>query len=177
MHAMIAPVLRLLIPGTLTAGLLHITPTVVLTPRRDAAATLLPGAELVVAREIRDPSGRVLTFYVGKHGESEVGVLQFVQVDGSNGPVEVAVGFAADGTIRGVVVTKVTMETKPWILTALKAGLTDHYRGLTPGDVPAAAEALRGSVGSMPAHMAQQVDKGVARALALYGAIHRQHAS
>ena len=50
-------------------------------------------------------------------------------------------------------------------------------RGLTPGDVPAAAEALRARIGSMPAHMAQQVDKGVARALAAYGTIYRQHVS
>src|SRR2546430_16126311 len=34
---------------------------------------------------------------------------------------------------RGVVVTKATVEMKPWVLEAVAAGLTEHYRGLKPG--------------------------------------------
>jgi len=82
------------------------------------------------------------------------------------------VGFNGGGGIGGVVVTKATVETKPWVLEALQAGLTDHYKGLKPGDAPGGAAALKDKVGSLPAYMAAQVDRGVARALAAYGAFY-----
>ena len=69
------------------------------------------------------------------------------------------------------------VETKPWLVEALRAGLGDHYTGLKSSDVPAGAAALKDRVGSLPDYMAEQVDKGVARALAAYGAFYRQQAS
>ncbi|MGH7644013.1 MAG: hypothetical protein ACREMR_00370, partial [Gemmatimonadales bacterium] len=51
---------------------------------------------------------------------------------------------------------------------ALRAGLAEHYAGLTAGGTPGGAAAVRGRVGSLAAYMAEQVDKGVARALAAY---------
>ena len=170
-----------LIAGVAVAALLHITPTVVLVKRPEAVKTLLPGAQTYFAREVHlsdadahrlheavdwSPEDGVLTFYTGRQGDRVVGTLLFVRVDSPHGPVEVAVGFGTDGRIGSVVVTKATVETKPWLLGALRAGLTERYKGLKPGDAPGGAAALKGRVGSLPQYMAEQVDKGVARALA-----------
>src|SRR5207244_1621362 len=78
----------------------------------------------------------VLVFYGGTVGSTSVGALEFVRVDTPHGPIEVAVGFTPQGAVRGVVVTKATVEMKPWVLEAVAAGLTDHYRGLSPGGTP-----------------------------------------
>lgn len=167
---------------------LHITPTVVLVKRPDAVQRLLPAADTYSSRELQmserdaqrlheavdwSPADGVLTFYTGTGAGAPVGSLTFVRVDSPHGPLEVGVGFTAGGVVRGVVVTKATVETKPWVLEALRAGLTDHYAGLKPGEVPGGAAALKGRVGSLADYMADQVDKGVARALAAYGAFYR----
>jgi hypothetical protein len=169
------------------ALLLHITPTVVLVKRAEAVRTLLPGAERYAAREVHlsdadahrlheavdwSPDDGVVVFYTGTEGERTVGSLMFVRVDTPHGPLEVAIGFDPAGRIAGVVVTKATVETKPWIGEALGAGLAEHYKGLTAGDQAAGAAAVKDRVGALPAYMAGQVDKGVARALAAYGAFY-----
>ncbi len=145
--------------GAALAAVLHITPTVVLVKRPDAVKSLLPGAEAFFARELHlsnadrhrlheavdwSPEDGVLTFYAGKAGDRVTGTL-----------------------------TKATVETKPWVLEALRAGLVDSYKGLKPGDVPGGAASLKDRVGSLPAYMAGQVDKGVARALVSYGTFYR----
>ena len=174
-----------LLRAGLAAALLHITPTVVLVDRPDAVAQLLPGADKFFAREVHlsdadahklheavdwSPPDGVLTFYSGRRGAGGalVGVLEFVRVDTPHGPLEVTVAFDTTGAVRGVIVTKATVETKPWVQEALRAGLVTRYRGLKPSDSPAAAAALRGAVGELPLYMAREVDKGVARALAAY---------
>jgi hypothetical protein len=91
--------------------------------------------------------------------------MLFVRVDTPHGPVEVAVGFTPERTVRAVVVTKATVETKPWVTEALRAGLVDRYRGLKPTDTPLGAPAIKGQVGEMADYMAGEVDKGVLRAL------------
>jgi len=174
--------------GAALAAVLHITPTVVLVKRPDAVKSLLPGAEAFFARELHlsnadrhrlheavdwTPEDGVLTFYTGKTGDRAAGTLLFVRVDTPHGPLEVAVAFTPAGAIGGVIVTKATVETKPWVLEALRAGLVDSYKGLKPGDVPGGAVALKDRVGSLPAYMAGQVDKGVARALVSYGTFYR----
>ena len=171
------------IAGAGIVALLHISPTVVLVKRPDAVTALLPGAQTFFAREIHlsnadahrlhkavdwSPDDGVIVFYTGKEGDRAVGALMFVRVDSPDGPIEVAVGFAPNGTVGGVIVTKATVETKPWVLEALHAGLVEHYRGLKPADVPAGAAAIKGRVGEMPVYMAGKVDKGVARALAAF---------
>jgi len=177
-----------LLTSAALAAALHITPTVVLVTRPDAVKTLLPGADAFFAREAhlsdRDahrlheavdwsPDDGVLTFYIGKASGQVTGALVFVRVDTPHGPLEVAVAFTPAGAIGGVIVTKATVETKPWVLEALRASLTDQYKTLKPGDAPQGAAALRNRVGSLPDYMAEQVDKGVARALAAYGAFYR----
>src|SRR5437867_12968181 len=169
------------------AAVLHITPAVVLVKRPDAVQALLPGADAYFAREVHlsapdahrlhtavdwSPEDGVLTFYLGRTGPAAVGALELVRVDTPHGPIEVAVGFTPQGTVRGVLATKATVEMKPWVLEAVAAGLTDHYRGLKPGDAPAAAARIASRVGNLAEYVAQEVDKGVARALAAYGAFY-----
>ncbi len=176
--------MKQLLASAVAAALLHITPTVTLVKRPDAVKQLLPGAEQFFAREFHlsgqdahrlhedagdwSPENGVLTFYVGKQTGNEVGALEFVRVDTPHGPLEVAVSFTPQRTVRGVIVTKVTVETKPWVLAALQAGLTEHYRGLKPTDTPSGAEAVKGRVGELPDYMAHHVDEGVKRALVAY---------
>jgi len=170
------------------AAVLHITPAVVLVKRPDAVQALLPGADAYLAREVHlsnldahrlhqvvdwSPEDGVLTLYTGKAGATAVGALEFVRVDTPHGPIEVAVGFTPQGAVRGVVVTKATVEMKPWVLEAVAAGLTNHYRELKPGEVPRGAAALAGHTGSLAEYIAGEVDKGVARALAAYGTFYR----
>src|SRR5207245_9718920 len=119
------------------------------------------------------PEDGVLTFYVGRTGPAMVGALEFVRADTPHGPIEVAVGFTPQGTVRGVLVTKATVEMKPWVLEAVGAGLTNHYRQLKPGDSPNGAAAIAGQAGDLAEYIAGEVDKGVARALAAFGAFYR----
>jgi len=170
------------------ATVLHITPVVVLVKRPDAVQALLPGADAYLAREVHlsnldahrlhqvvdwSPEDGVLTLYTGKSGTTTIGALEFVRVDSPHGPIEVAVGFTPQGAVRGVIVTKATVETKPWVLEAGAAGLTNHYRELKPGEAPRGAAALTGHAGSLAQFIAGEVDKGVARALAAYGTFYR----
>src|SRR6266516_5965770 len=177
-----------LIRAASVAALLHITPAVVLVKRPDAVQALLPGADAYFAREVHlsaadahrlhaavdwSPEDGVLAFYTGKAGSAAVGALEFVRVDTPHGPIEVAVGFTPQGAVRGVVVTKATVEMKPWVLEAVAAGLTSHYRELKPGEAPRGAAALAGHTGNLAEYIAGEVDKGVARALAAYGTFYR----
>ena len=176
--------MSLLIRAAAIVGVLHITPAVVLVKRTDAVQALLPGADAYFAREVHlsapdahrlhtavdwSPEDGVLTFYLGRTGSAAVGALEFVRVDTPHGPIEVAVGFTPQGTVRGVLVTKATVEMKPWVLEAVGAGLVERYRGLKPGDVPGGAAALDGHAGKLAVYIAGEVDKGVARGLAAYG--------
>ncbi len=182
--------MNFLIRAAAIAAMLHITPIVVLVKRPDAVQALLPGADAYVAREVHlsgtdahrlheavdwSPEDGVLVFYGGTAGSTSVGALEFVRVDTPHGPVEVAVGFTPQGAVRGVVVTKATVEMKPWVLEAVAAGLTDHYRGLKPGGAPGGAGGAAGiasRAGNLAVYVAGEVDKGVARALAAYGAFY-----
>jgi hypothetical protein len=174
--------------GAGLAALLHITPTVVLVKRQDAVAHLLPGADQITARELHlssadskrlhdavgwEPPDGMVTFYVGKHQDQVIGSLLFMRVDCQHGPLELAIGFDPRGSIRGVEVTKATVEMKPWILEALRAGLTEQYRGLAVGQAPSGAEKVKGRVAAMPQYMAELIDKGVMHAGAAYRLFYR----
>src|SRR5581483_8861307 len=122
--------------------------------------TLLPGAATFVAREVhlseRDahrlheavdwsPDDGVLAFYTGLDGDRPVGTIMFVRVDTPHGPVEVAVAFAPPGEVSGVLVTKGTGETAPWVAEAVRAGLAAADRGGGPGAPGSGVTALRGA--------------------------------
>ena len=175
--------MKTLLLGVAAATLLHITPTVVLMKREAAVAKLLPGADQFVAREMHlssadsrrihdavgwEPADGVVTFYIGKKQGQVSGVLQFMRVDCQHGPIELAIGYDARGTVRAVEVTKATVEMKPWIVEALRAGLTDEYHGLAVDGVPAAAPKVKPQIGAMPGYMAELIDKGVMHANAAY---------
>lgn len=171
------------------AALLHITPTVVLVKRPDAVQRLLPGADQYLARELHlssadahrlhgavdwSPDDGVLTFYTGKTASGkDAGALLFIRVDSPHGPIEVAASFAPDRTVRGVIVTKATVETKPWVVEALKAGLEERYRGLAESATPGGAAAIKGQAGDLAVYIAGEIDKGVARALVAYHYFYR----
>lgn len=168
---------------TTAVALLHITPVVVLIKRPTAVQALLPAADAYFERDLhlseRDahrlhevvdwsPEDGVLSFYLGRAGQREVGSLEFVRVDTPHGPIEVAVGFTPDGAVRQVLVTKATVEMKPWVLDAQSAGLLTSYAGLRPAQSPAGAAAITGKTGALPVYVAGEIDKGVARALTAY---------
>jgi len=163
--------MNLLLRGAAIAAVLHITPVVVLVRRPDAVQTLLPGADSYFARDVHlsDPDAHRLHELVDWSPATIVGALTFVRVDTPHGPIEVAVGFTPQGAVRGVIVTKATVEMKPWVLEAVGAGLVERYRGLKPGDEPGGAAALDGHAGKLAVYIAGEVDKGVARGLAAYG--------
>ena len=175
--------MKALILGAALAALLHITPTVILVKRQDAVAHLLPGADQFSERELHlssadsrkihdavgwEPPDGVVTFYVGKHQDQTVGALMFMRVDCQHGPLELAIGFEPTGSVRGVEVTKATVEMKPWVLEALRAGLTDAYKGLQTSQQPTGAEKVKPHIGAMPGYMAELIDKGVMHANAAY---------
>jgi len=172
----------------LLVALLHITPTVVLMKREDAVTKLLPGADQFVSRELHlssadskrihdavgwEPADGVVTFYLGKKHDQVTGVLVFMRVDCQHGPIELAIGYDPRGTIRAVEVTKATVEMKPWIVEALRAGLTNEYRGLAVAEPPSGAEKVKPHVGAMPGYMAELIDKGVMHADAAYRLFYR----
>ena len=171
-----------------TAALLHITPTVIMVKRQDAVAHLLPGADQFSARELHlssadsrklhdavgwEPPDGVVTFYEGKHGDQALGALIFMRVDCQHGPIELAIGYDQQGTVRGVEVTKATVEMKPWILEALRAGLTNQYDGMAITQTPNGAEKVKPQIGAMPGYMAEVIDKGVMHANAAYRLFYR----
>lgn len=173
------------------ATLLHITPTVVLVKREDAVRRLVPDATDFTAREVRlsgadarrlsqavnwSPAEGSVTFYSGSRENRPVGILTFIRVDTPHGPIEVAVGLQANGTVHGVAVTKATTETKPWVLEALRAGLLDQYAGVGADRAPNGQAAIKSKVGALPAFIAGEVDKAVARALAAYRLFYRPSA-
>jgi hypothetical protein len=175
--------MKALLLGAVVTALLHITPTVVLVKRQDAVAHLLPGADQFAARELHlsstdsrklhdavgwEPPDGVVTFYVGKRQDQTTGALIFMRVDCQHGPLELAIGYDPRGTVRGVEVTKATVEMKPWILEALRAGLTNEYRGLAVTQAPSGAEKVKPHIGAMPGYMAELIDKGVMHANAAY---------
>src|SRR5258706_7282686 len=179
--------MNFLIRAAAIAALLHITPVVVLVKRPDAVQALLPGADAYVAREVHlsaadahrlheavdwSPEDGVLVFYGGMAGSTSMGALEFVRVDTPHGPIEVAVGFTPQGAVRGVVVTKATVEMKPWVLEAVAAGFTDQYRGLKPGGAaPAGSAAIAGRARDLAGYVGGEVDKRGARAPSSYRSV------
>ena len=180
--------MKALLLGAVSAALLHITPTVIMVKRQDAVAHLLPGADQFVERELHlssadskkihdavgwEPPDGVVTFFIGKHDDQTTGALLFMRIDSQHGPIELAIGYDAKGAVRGVEVTKATVEMKPWILEALKAGLTDEYRGMAVTAAPSGAEKVKPKIGAMPGDMAELIDKGVMHANAAYRLFYR----
>lgn len=168
----------------------HITPTVVLEKQADVIRATLPADQYFVRtvkvgkedmKRIEDAGGFKLKdpevkFYVGKDGSGGVlGVVLFPQVNTQHGPLEVGLTLAPDGTLSRAIVTKATVETKPWIVRAMKTGFLDEYEGAPVGErsPQAIAKLEGGKPGSLPEWMGKiavrAVDQGAVLYRTLYG--------
>ncbi|MFQ5680003.1 MAG: hypothetical protein ACE5HP_11165 [Gemmatimonadota bacterium] len=164
----------------------HITPTVTLRKHADVIRSTLPGAKQYFVREVKigrqdlrrlrteasfSPEDRELRFfYATAEDDAMIGVVLFPQVNTQHGPLEVGLTLDPSGAVTGAVVTKVTAETKPWVLKAVRAGLMDGFVGMRFGDdtKQALQRVAREGLGKMPYFFAGVTAEAVHRGLALY---------
>jgi hypothetical protein len=170
----------------LLAGARHPTPSVVLVKQTDLIRTTLGEAKRFFVRKVtigKDDLARIrkevdfspedpnLSFYLGKTEDGALaGVVLFPQVNTMHGPIEVGLTLGADGSITSAVVTKATVETRPWVEEAAAAGLMKRFQGMRYGDgVKQALEPLSpGQIGQMPYFEAQVIAATVRQGLVLY---------
>ncbi len=185
----------LAVPALLLAPLrtAHITPTVVLVNHADAIRSTLPGAAHFFLRTVTigrtdfdaikreahyTPDDDNVKFFYGTDREGALtGTVLFPQVNTQHGPIEIGLTMHPDGSVAQVVVTKATVETKPWIEAAIKTGFLDKFQGMHTGnDVTRALTGLdRDHLGKMPAFMADITAQAVARGLVLYDVLFAPH--
>jgi hypothetical protein len=168
------------------AAPLHITPTVELVKRVDVIRRTLPGARQYYERTVdigRDDLGRIRSagdftpdggefhFFYGTDADGAIdGVVLFPQVNSQHGPLEVGITVGPDGAVTSVIVTKATVETKPWVQRAIKTGFLRRFDGLRrPDEANRALTGLsKGTIGAMPYYMAEQTALAVQHGLVLY---------
>jgi hypothetical protein len=176
----------------LLGGARHPTPTVVLVKQTDLIRTTLPDAKQFFARKVTigkddfasirkevdfSPEDPSVTFYLGKNEAGALsGVVLFPQVNTMHGPVEVGLTMAPDGSIRSAVVTKATIETRPWVEQALSSGLMKRFQGMRYGDDAdrALQQISAGQIGQMPYFEAQVIAAAVHQGLVLYHQLFHQ---
>lgn len=163
----------------------HITPTVVLEKHADVIRRTLPDAQQFFVRSVEiggddlhqiqaetsyRPEEPKFDFFYGKEGDRLTGTVLFPQVNTQHGPFEVALTVDVSGKVSSAIVTKATVETKPWVVTAIKAGLMTGFVGMAYGDDPASAlERLSDhDLGRMPRYSAEQIARAVKQGLVLY---------
>ena len=164
----------------------HPTPTVVLVKQTDLIRSTLAGATQFFLRKVTigkddlaqirkeiefSPEDPDVSFYLGKTGDGRAeGVVFFPQVNTMHGPIEVGLTLAPDGSIASAVVTKATVETKPWVEQAIAAGLMQRFKGMRYGDeVNRALDAVSPErIGAMPYWEAQVITTAVHHGLVLY---------
>ncbi len=176
--------LALAYPGAADA---HITPVVVLHKQADVIRARLPDAtgffvtDVAIGREdlqrIKDtghftPEAAKVKFYSGKNAQgAPVGVVLFPQLDTPHGPLEIGLTLGADGRVTSVVVTRATVESKPWIERVVRAGVLKRFQGLAPGgDAHQAVAAVK--LGGRPGYFVDAIATAVQHGLALYGALY-----
>ena len=170
----------------LLMGAGHPTPTVVLVKQTDLIRSAQDGAKEFFVRKVtigKDDLARIrreldfspedpdLNFYLGKTGDGKlVGVTLFPQVNTMHGPIEVGLTLNPDGSVASAVVTKASVETKPWVEEAVAAGLLKGFQGLRYGDdVKRALAGLSpGQIGQMPYWEAGVIAAAVHQGLVLY---------
>ncbi len=168
----------------------HPTPTVVLVKQTDVIRRTLPGATqfflrtVTVGKEDLDrirteidytPEDPDVKFYLGKRADGQVaGVVFFPQVNTMHGPIEVGLTMGPDGAVTSVVVTKATVETKPWVEEAVATGLLDKFRGMRYGDQVESALAAADRLGGMSGWEAQVITTAVHHGIVLYHDLFRE---
>lgn len=174
------------LPLVLLVGARHPTPTVVLVKQTDLIRTTLDGANQFFVRKVTigkddlaqirqsvdfSPEDPDVKFYLGKTENGNLkGVVSFPQVNTVHGPIEVGLTMNPDGTVASAVVTKATVETKPWVEEAVATGLLKRFQGMRYGDdVKRAMGTLSpGQVGQMPYWEAGVIATAVYQGLVLY---------
>jgi hypothetical protein len=168
----------------------HITPTVVITKQADAIRNGIPGATQFFVKTVTigqddfrslseggfRPDEEAVKFYYGTDASGQVlGVVLFPQINTTqHGPVEVALALRPDGTVRSVVLTKATVETKPWAQAAVSSGLLQRFVGMRAGaNTRSALDAIsKQAIGDMPYYVAGLIAQDVARGLAYHQALY-----
>lgn len=176
----------------LLAAAHHPTPTVVLVKQTDLIRRTLAGATQFFVRKVTigkddlaqirkevefSPEDPDVSFYLGKSANGGMeGVVFFPQVNTMHGPIEVGLTLAPDGSIASAVVTKATVETKPWVEQAVAAGLMQRFKGMRYGDdVNRALEGVSADrMGAMPYWEAQVITTAVHHGLVLYHVLFRE---
>jgi hypothetical protein len=164
----------------------HPTPTVVLVKQADLIRSTLAGANQFFLRKVtigKDDLPRIrqqidfspedpdVRFYLGKSQDGNLkGVVLFPQVNTIHGPIEVGLTMKPDGTVASAVVTKATVETKPWVEEAEAAGLLKRFQGMRYGDdmKRALGPLSEAQVGQMPYWEASVIAAAVQQGLVLY---------
>jgi hypothetical protein len=170
----------------LLLGARHPTPTVVLVKQTDLLRMALGGggAKQFFVRKVtigKDDLARIrrevdfspedpdLSFYLGKDEKGKpVGVTLFPQVNTMHGPLEVGLTLKPDGTIASVVVTRATVETKPWVQEAVATGFLKQFQGMRYGDDVKRALGQLPAMGQMPSWEAQVIAAAVQQGLVLH---------
>ena len=179
--------------GVLLVALPHITPTVTLVSHAHAIEQAIGGAAHYFARTVDigredlssiereagyTPENRNVRFYYGTD-EARVmtGVMLFPEVNTQHGPLEVGLALDPKGTVLKVILTKATVETKPWVEAMVKSGYLDHFTGLHVGDdaKQVLAHASKKELGAMPYWTAEIATLAVQRGLVLYQVLFAPH--
>jgi hypothetical protein len=163
----------------------HITPVVIMRKQADVIRASLPNAarytettvhigkpqlQEIVQRGHFTPDTDEVKFYAGLDASGQtLGTVLFPQFDTMHGPIEVGVAIGPDGAVTNVMVTRATVEMKPWVLEAERSGVLSHLIGVKNGPPKAISE---GVLGGMPGYMADLIAKVTYQALALYQTLH-----
>ena len=181
----------LALPLLIAAGGRHPSPTVVLVKQTDVIRSTLDGAKKFFVRKVTigkaelarirkevefSPEDPNLSFYLGKDGEGKlVGLVLFPQVNTMHGPIEVGLTLNPDGTVANAAVTKATVESRPWVDEAVRAGLLQRFHGVGYGDDGKRALApMSGKIGHMPYFEAEVIASAVRQGLVLYHTLFRE---
>ncbi len=159
----------------------HITPVVTMRKQADVIRTALPEAvtyavttvdlgkpelEKIVQQAHYTPDVDRVKFYSGKDRSGRVvGTVVFPQIDTQHGPVEVGVAMGPAGAVTSVLVTRATVEMKPWIRDVEQSGVLGQLNGETLADGP--KRLAGGRLGGMPGYMADVMATAAYRALVL----------
>jgi len=173
------------------AARLHITPTVELVKQTAVIRQTLAGARQFFLRDVEigkadlakirqasdfDLDEPKVKFFIGKDAQGAVtGVVLFPQVNTSqHGPVEVGLTIGPDGKVARAIVTKATVETKPWVEEVIKSGYLSAFEGLpVSGPVDVTDRIPRDRLSAMPVYMGQVINQAVNEGVALYRVLYQ----
>ena len=159
----------------------HITPQVILRTQADVIRAALPNAARYKVTTVQiskpqlaaledhahyRPNTDAVKFYSGEDATGRnLGTVVFPQIDTQHGPIEVGVAVDADGHVTAVMVTRATVEMKPWVFEVEASGALKQLTGGQASDPP--RKISGGALGAMPGYVADAIATAVFRGLAL----------